>query len=246
MPDIALIIGVFLVAFAYSSVGHGGASGYLALWSFTAFSLQMGATLALILNAIVSACTFVVFKRAKHFDWRLAWPFLLLSIPCAFYGGSISHYSKVQNLLLTIVLACAAIALVYSPNQLDTTPVRPSTSVSVVCGGIIGFVSGLVGVGGGIFLSPVMILSNWARPHTVASISAVFIFANSLAGLSARPPELLIVSFAHWPLLIAGVTGAMIGAWIGAFRTSSQSLRFALAGVLVIAVAKHASKTFGV
>jgi len=246
MSEILLLLGFFWVAAAYSSVGHGGASGYLGLWAFTAYSTQLGATLALVLNVIVAGLTFVIFRRAKHFDWKLTWPFLIFSIPLAYLGGKFAHQAHWQSLVLTLVLTYAAISLVFKPSQKTENPCAPTPFVSAMTGGSIGFVSGLVGVGGGIFLSPLMILLNWAKPHTVASLSAVFIFLNSLAGLAARPTELLQQSMEFWPLILAGVAGALLGSWFGAYQTSSRTLRVILALVLVVAAAKHLGQAVGI
>ncbi len=239
MSETLLLLGVFGVATAYSSVGHGGASGYLALWAFTAYSTQLGATLALVLNVIVAGLTFVIFRRAKHFDWKLTWPFLIFSIPLAYLGGRFAHQAHWQGAVLAVVLTYAAISLVFRPSQKNENPCAPTPSISAVTGGSAGFLSGLVGVGGGIFLSPLMILLNWAKPHTVASLSAVFIFLNSLAGLAARPADLVRQSVEFWPLILAGVAGALLGSWFGAYQSSSRTLRVILALILIVAAAKH-------
>jgi len=240
-----LILGVFLVATAYSMVGHGGASGYLALWAFTSYSAQLGSITALLLNIIVAGLTFTLFGRAKHFDWKLTWPFLVLSIPCAYLGGLFAHQSKWENWILSAVLLYAAIALVFRPTPKDDEPKNPSPIIAASIGGAIGFLSGLVGVGGGIFLSPIMILMNWARPHKVATVSAIFIFVNSISGLAARPVSQITNALALWPLFIAGAAGAVLGAWYGANRTSGKNLRIALAVVLLFAIYKHVTKAIG-
>ena len=240
-----LLVGVFAVALAYSMVGHGGASGYLALLAFTAIPSAVGATSALILNVFVAGITLVVFRRAKHFEWSLAWPLLLGSIPFAFLGGRLKFESRLQDLVLAVLLLFAAGVLLFRLPDRDgdcQPPVRPTLYSSGVG---IGFLSGLAGVGGGIFLSPLMILKHWARPHTVAALSAGFIFANSLAGLSARPISLLQQSLAYWPLVLAGVFGALGGSVLGAHRVSSLGLRRALGLVLLLAVGKLIQKGIG-
>lgn len=240
-----LIIGFALVAVGYSMVGHGGASGYLALWAFTNYSAELGAVTALVLNVIVAGLTFVLFQRAKHFDFKFTWPFLALSIPLAYLGGKMLMDSRIQSGFLALILLYSAVMLVVRPQPRDEVLVPPNRGASVAVGGGIGFVSGMFGVGGGIFLSPLMILLRWTRPHTVAALSAVFIFANSLAGLAARPPETVARAVELWPLLAVGAGGSLIGGWLGSRRASSQTLRQVLAVVLLLAVGKLVTKTLG-
>lgn len=240
-----LFFGVFAVALGYSMVGHGGASGYLALLAFTAIPSAVGATTALVLNVFVAGITLVVFGRAKHFDWNLAWPLLLGSVPFAFLGGRLKFESQVQDLILAVVLLYAAGVLILIVPAGDGESQPPGRSILVGSGAGIGFLSGIVGVGGGIFLSPLMILNRWAQPHKVAALSAGFIFANSLAGLSARPFDLLRESLSLWPLITVGILGAVGGSFLGAHRVSSLALRRALGIVLLLAVAKLIQKGLG-
>ncbi|MBL8059258.1 MAG: sulfite exporter TauE/SafE family protein [Chthonomonas sp.] len=237
-----LIIGVFAVAFGYSMVGHGGASGYLALLAFTAIPSAVGATTALVLNVFVAGITLVVFGRAKHFDWNLAWPLLLGSIPFAFLGGSLKFENRAQDLVLAVVLLYAAGVLFFNGPAKDGECQQPVRPILVGSGAGIGFLSGLVGVGGGVFLSPLMVLNRWAQPHKVAALSAGFIFANSLAGLAARPFDLIRESMALWPLIAVGTVGAVGGSLLGAHRVSSLALRRTLGLVLLLAVVKLIQK----
>ncbi len=238
--DVWLYPLVLLIAAGYSLVGHGGASGYLALLAFTAIPASVASTTALELNVAVSLVTFLAFHRAQHFRWSLAWPFLIGSIPLAFIGGSLRIESSLQSLLLGITLAYAACLLLFgmprgNPQE-DPNP--PTPGLAVITGAGIGLLSGLVGVGGGIFLSPLLILFRWAKPHETASVAAVFIFANSVAGLAARPPSLLQESTALWPLLVFAILGSLLGSWFGANRTTGTWMRRALGFVLAMAVIK--------
>ncbi|MBS1708403.1 MAG: sulfite exporter TauE/SafE family protein [Armatimonadetes bacterium] len=236
--SVALAVGVFFVALAYSLVGHGGASGYLALLAFTSVDQKTASTTALGLNLVVAGVTFFTFRRAKHFSWPLVWPFLVGSVPFAFLGGSLKMESRVQSWILAATLTYAAVALVL-PVKAGTEETRPPhRGIAIATGAGIGLLSGIVGVGGGIFLSPVMILAKWAKPHVVASASAVFIFANSFAGLLARPPRHLADAAAYWPLILAGLVGAVAGSYVGAFKTSGPVMRRALGAVLLVAVWK--------
>jgi uncharacterized membrane protein YfcA len=167
---------------------------------------------------------------------------MLGSIPFAVLGGRLSVESSVQNWILAATLLYASAALVIQVSPQSEVQTRPSRPLAIASGAGIGLLSGVVGVGGGIFLSPLLILLNWARPHTVASVSSVFILVNSLAGLSARPASLLAESVSLWPMMATGTLGAVAGSWLGANRVSSLGLRRALALILLVAVCKLSTK----
>ena len=240
--DPVFLIGLLIVAVTYSSVGHGGASGYLALMAFTVLPARDASTIALTLNVGVSLIAFALFQRAKHFDWSLTWPFLLGSVPFAFLGGSLKIADKTHNLILAIVLLYAAVVLVVkAPHESDDRK-ELSRPICVMTGAFIGLLSGIVGVGGGIFLSPILILKGWANAKQTASVSALFILVNSCAGLAARPTSETGVVLPHLDLVAVSCLGAGIGAWIGAFRTPSPTLRRILSVVLLVAVFKLVTK----
>ena len=237
---ITLLTFTFFVALIYSSVGHGGASGYLALLSFFALPHEQMATSALCLNLLVAGMAFWSFFRASHFSWRLTWPFTVVSIPFAFIGGLLKVPPTVYSLLLACVLIFAAGRLLFELNS-DHYEIKrlPSLAVSLPIGGFIGILSGIVGVGGGIFLSPLLLLFNWADPKKTAAISAFFILVNSLAGLLGR--------FARdqvqlRPVLVymvaAAFLGGVIGSRLGASHFSGKWLKRILACVLLLATFK--------
>lgn len=240
-----LIAGVLVVATIYSMVGHGGASGYLALLAFTAIPATLGSTTALVLNVVVAGITLFVFQRARHFEWRLALPLLATSVPFAFVGGMLRFENHVRDLILAFVLVLAAFALGFSVKKGQISEKGPARGWLATAGAGIGLLSGIVGVGGGIFLSPLMILFNWAETRKVAAISSVFILMNSIAGLAARPSDLVVDSLDLWPLIVAGSIGAIAGSLLGARRVSSTNLRRALALVLLIAVFKLVQRALG-
>lgn len=231
---------IFVVAVFYSSVGHGGASGYLAVLSLLAIPRAEMAATALVLNILVAGTACLNFSRSKHFRLALTWPFLLLSIPASLIGGAIDVPESIYSLLLAGALLVAAVRLSGLLNSLSREEkLRPlRLSVAVPLGGAIGLVSGIVGIGGGVFLSPVALLARWANVKQVAATSACFIVANSIAGLSSR-----IIShnaeFGIGPVLpLAAFAGGLLGSSLGSRTLSSLALRRVLATVLVTAAIK--------
>ena len=242
MTGLPLLLMICLVALVYASVGHGGASGYLAVLAActTIPSAQMSTT-ALILNVLVAGAAWQAFWRAGHGSLDLLWPFLLGSVPCALLGGSLRVSSRVYDGLLAFTLACAAVRLLLSAGSSSPpTAVRPPRrATALLIGGAIGAVSGIVGVGGGIFLSPLMILRRWADPKQAAAASACFIVLNSAAGLLGRGLVGLLDGRVALPFVGAAVAGGVLGSRLGAGRLSHPALRRILAGVLLIAIAKR-------
>lgn len=240
-PELAVLLAlVFLVAAAYSSVGHGGASGYLAVLSFFGLAPAAMAPSALLLNLLVAGLSFVSYLRAGHFVWRLLWPFLLTSIPCAFLGGLLGVPPRVYLLLLGVTLVFAAFRLcVVDLRQQDGAILNPpGMGVTLPVGAGIGFVSGAIGVGGGIFLSPLLILRRWADAKRTAAASAAFIWVNSAAGLYGHLARTQVDWSAMVWLVGAAFAGGLVGSRLGAQRFPGLWLRRILAVVLVLAAIK--------
>ncbi len=231
---------IFLVALLYSSVGHGGASGYLAILSFLNLPHEAMSTTALVLNLIVAGLAFYSYRRANYFKWRLVWPFLITSMPAAFLGGVVHIEARFYYLLLAAVLLIAAWQMWRTPKSAsEEQPERfPSLPVALGVGVLLGFVSGVVGVGGGMFLSPLMIGLGWAGAKETSAVSAAFILANSLSGLGGRLVEGTLLMGGLWPIILAGFLGGLIGSHIGAVHLSTKGLKRVLALVLVIAAFK--------
>jgi uncharacterized membrane protein YfcA len=226
---------IFLAAVFYSSVGHAGASGYLAVMALIGVAPAEMRPAALALNLIVATIGSRNFIKAGHLRWPLLWPFLLASVPMAYLGGRLALPVAAYRLVVGIVLLLSAVRFAVTLRAPDTARGAPPVPVSLVTGGALGFLAGLTGVGGGIFLSPLLLLLGWATLRTTAATSVVFILANSIAGLLGQmqsivgwPPDLL-----WWALAV--LLGGSIGSYLGARRLPSPALRGLLAVVLFIA-----------
>lgn len=232
-----MLFAFFCVAALYSAVGHGGASGYLAVMALAGFAPETLRPTALVLNLCVSLIGSILFFRAGHFHARLFVPLVTASIPFAYLGGLVRLPGGWFHLLLAGTLGFAALRLVL-PMSGETSLRTPRTVVLLALGAVIGLLSGLVGVGGGIFLTPLLVLLCWCDTRTAAALSAPFIFLNSAAGLLGqfRTPLAFPESL---PWLIAAVmVGGSLGALWGSGRARLPHLRFVLAGVLALACIK--------
>lgn len=236
-PNLFVIL-LFAAATLYATVGHGGASAYLALMALTDFAPEQMRPLALVLNLFVSAIAFIQFRRTGAFDLRLFLLFAVAAIPLAFLGGSIDLGGAWHRILLGTVLIASAAALVFRPQLAGAETHAPRPLVALPTGAALGLIAGLTGTGGGIFLSPLLILMRWAEARTVAGISAAFIFCNSAAGLLGQGARLDALP-AETPWYVgAVVVGGLIGSGISATWLPRKALIRLLALVLVIAGAK--------
>ena len=229
---------LFIVAFLYASVGHGGASGYLALMAIFAISPAVMKPTALLLNLFVSSTSFIQFYRGNYFKWKTFWPFALASIPLSFLGGTMAIESAVYKKILGILLLIPVIRFFFfdntDPKDLKESKILPS----LLIGGIIGLLSGMIGIGGGIILSPVLLLLMWTDQKQTAAISAAFIFVNSVAGLGGQ----LIKGFEFNTHMLGYVgvafAGGICGAYFGALKFPQTVLKNVLACVLALAAYK--------
>lgn len=241
MNEVMLALGFFVVALLYASVGHGGATGYLALLALMMPTLphHEAATTALLLNTMVSGVALVQFSRAGAWSFRQAAPFLIASVPAAFLGGWMRITPQLFSMLLMVGLFAAAIRLMLPMGSQPTAPTTmPRAAVCLGVGGTVGWVSGVVGIGGGVFLSPLLILLRWASPRETAGIAACFVWFNSLAGLLARAISgQLAIGVFIVPMLTA-LAGGLLGASLGAWRWRSLTLTRLLAIVLGVACFK--------
>ena len=233
--------GMLTAAFLYSSVGHGGASAYLAVMAVAGIAPADMRPIALLLNVLVSAIASVKFYRAGHFRWRLFWPFALASIPAAFIGGAITLPTATYKTVVGAVLLYAAWQLWWTARRGEE--LRPTREVAIplalAIGATLGVLSGLTGVGGGIFLSPLLLICGWAATKQTSAVAAPFILVNSLAALAAgfmsnplAPPDLV------WLLAMAVLIGGWLGAEYGSRRFANPLVRRLLALVLAVAGGK--------
>jgi uncharacterized protein len=231
-----LAVLIFAAALLYSSVGHAGASGYLAAMALFGVAPDVMKPTALVLNILVAAIATVKFYRAGCFSWSMFWPFALGSVPFAFIGGAISLPGYLYKPVVGIVLFYAAYRLLApssdaNSKQLKTVPI----AWALVLGISIGLLSGLTGVGGGIFLSPVLLFMGWAEARQTAGISAPFILLNSIAGLSGHLFSISTLPSAIPIWAVAAIAGGSIGADYGSRRFGNILIKRLLAAVLVIA-----------
>lgn len=240
-PDPAsllLTLAIGLAAFLYSAVGHGGASAYLAVLALAGASAAVMRPTALLLNILVAGIGVVQFARAGHLHWSVVWPFLVTAIPMAYLGGSVALPEAFYRPLIGLVLCLAAVRFVVTLNTEDTTRVAPPRAAALGVGAVLGLLAGLTGVGGGIFLSPLMLFLGWGDLRTTAATSAVFITANSIAGLGGFLAAGGTLPDTAWTWLIAAAVGGFAGSTLGSAHFGRSALRVLLAAVLGIAGAK--------
>ena len=226
---------LFLVAFLYSSVGHGGASGYLALMALFSITPDVMKPTALLLNLFVSFTSFIQFYRGKHFNWKIFLPFAITSVPMAFVGGMISVDDNVYKKILGLLLIIPIVRFLFFGN-IKVEEIRKSNFIlSLIIGAAIGFLSGLIGIGGGIILSPVLLLLKWADMKKTAAISAIFIFVNSLSGLAGQLQKGINFSTDMYAYVAVAFVGGLCGAYFGSLKLNQNFLKYLLAIVLIIA-----------
>lgn len=229
---------VLAVALLYSSVGHGGASGYLAAMALLGVPASTMKPTALVLNVLVATIASIQFLRAGCFSWPVFWPFAVTSVPLAFLGGALTLPGALYKQLVGVVLLYAAWRLSIGARRAIDTPRDPPLVAALPLGGAIGLLSGLVGVGGGIFLSPLLLFMGWAATRDTAGISALFILVNSVAGIAGHLASLALLPPATPVLALAAFAGGIVGSSYGARRLATPTLRRLLAVVLVVAGAK--------
>lgn len=229
---------LFAAAFFYASVGHGGASGYLALMAIFSFAPETMRPTALVLNIFVSGIAFYQFYRKGFFDWKLFWPFALASIPAAFIGGLITVDDQIYKNILGVFLLLAIVRFLGFGTNENQNPGKQILSLSLSIGAVIGLFSGMIGIGGGIILSPLILLLGWANMKQTAAVSALFIFVNSISGLTGLVWQGVQFNTLMWTMLAVALSGGLLGSYIGANTFNTTRLKYALAFVLLVAALK--------
>ena len=234
---LALSAAILAIAFLYSSVGHAGASGYIAVMSLFSIAPADIKPTALVLNILVACIGTWQFWRAGYFSWRLFWPFALLAVPMAFVGGYVNLPTHIFKVLVGVVLLFAASRFLLHQTD-DSVVGEPSRPTAMSLGAGLGLLSGLTGTGGGIFLTPLLLFKRWARTKTAAAVSALFILLNSVSGLlgnltsTRRFPSFALI------LAVAAIVGGAAGSYFGSRRFDHKLIKRLLAVVLVIAGTK--------
>ena len=218
----------------YSSVGHAGASGYIAVMSLLSLAPEVIKPTALSLNILVGSIATWQFYRAGHFSWSLFWPFAALAVPCAFIGGQLNLPTQLFKVLLGLVLLYSAMRFFVQSKQ-STHIHEPPRTQALLAGAGIGFLSGLTGTGGGIFLTPLLLLMGWADAKRAAAVSALFVLLNSVSGLAGNISATKALPAFLLPLLIAAALGGLVGSYFGSRRIQPHAIKKLLAMVLLIA-----------
>lgn len=222
------------IAFLYASVGHGGASGYLALMAFMGVETMAMRASALTLNLFVSMAAFVMYYRKEYFRARLLLPFVLSSVPMAYMGTRMPIDPTIYKIMLGIAMLIATARMLIHPKQ-GKTVIPFSFALAMIVGAALGLFSGMIGIGGGIILTPFLIIIGWANIKEAAGVSAMFIFVNSLSGIAGimNSGYHLIPNFFSW--IIIGTGAGLAGSWWGSGRLPVTSLRYVLSAILVMA-----------
>lgn len=227
-----------IVSFLYSSVGHGGASGYLALMVLFSFAPETMKPTALLLNLFVAAISFYYFYKGGFFNKRLFIAFAITSVPFAFLGGTIEIDASIYKKILAVLLVFAILKMLNVFGKESGSIKKVKLWQGLIVGGIIGFFSGLIGIGGGIILTPVILLLHWGKMKEAAAVSALFIWVNSASGLIGQLSTGTSIKMESFILVAIAVAGGILGGYFGSKKLNNQKLRYMLAFVLVIACVK--------
>jgi uncharacterized protein len=231
---IPLFLAIAVIAFLYSSVGHAGASGYIAIMALWGLPPTVIRPTALVLNILVALIGSFQFWRAGHFRWSLFWPFAVLSVPAAYLGGYLQVPATALRILIGLVLLFSAVRLVFRrADPIHTSP--PSKPTALGVGAALGFLSGLTGTGGGIFLTPLLLFFDWAVIKQAAAVSALFILVNSISGLVGYIMASHFIPSLAFVLAAAAIGGGVAGSYLGSRRFPVRTISLLLAMVLVIA-----------
>jgi uncharacterized membrane protein YfcA len=236
---VGLLAAIAVVASLYSSVGHGGATGYLAAAALLGLTPTVARPGALWMNCVVAGIAFARFRRAGFFDAHIFWPLAAASIPCAWVGSRLHLDGRGYALVLGAALGVAGWLLGWGRREAADAPTRrPDWSIALLIGAGLGFLAGLTGIGGGVFLTPLLLMLNWTPVKVAGGVSALFIVVNSVAGLVGLGGKALVWQPVFAGAVAFGIAGALVGTQFGVKRWHTTGFRRALALVLWIAAAK--------
>ncbi|MCL6295166.1 sulfite exporter TauE/SafE family protein [Jejuia spongiicola] len=227
-----------IVSFLYSSVGHGGASGYLALMALFSFAPESMKPTALLLNLFVAGISFYYYYKEGHFNKKLFMAFAISSIPLAFLGGRIEVDATLYKKILAILLIFAVLKMLNVFGKERQSIKSVNIWQGLIVGGVIGFFSGLIGIGGGIILTPIILLLHWGKMKEAAAVSALFIWVNSASGLIGQISSGVVIEKASFVLVVIALIGGVLGGYYGSKKINNKNLQYMLAFVLMIASAK--------
>ncbi|CAI8239833.1 MAG: Uncharacterised protein [Formosa sp. Hel1_33_131] len=227
-----------LISFLYSSVGHGGASGYLALMALFSFAPEQMKPTALLLNIFVAGISFYYYYKEGYFNKKLFFSFSITSIPLAFIGGTIEVEASLYKKILAFLLIFAILKMLNVFGKDSESVKKVKLWKGLILGGGIGFFSGLIGIGGGIILTPVILVLHWGKMKEAAAVSALFIWVNSASGLIGQLSSGKLLEKSAFLLVGIALTGGVLGGYFGSKKINNQNLRYILSFVLIIASVK--------
>lgn len=236
LMEIIFVIALFLVAYLYASVGHGGASGYLALMAFYNVAPDVMKSSALVLNLFVSFTAFYFFYKGGFLRWKLILPFIITSVPLSYFGAGMKISADLYQEILAVCLLLATFRMLMPTKKELSTPRELNIPLALLSGGSIGLISGMIGIGGGIILTPILLLTRWATIKESACVSSAFIFLNSAAGLFGvyRTSAIHLDSnIVIW--IVTALAGGLLGSYMGSYKIPSQWLKYILCTVLIMA-----------
>ncbi|MAO10554.1 MAG: hypothetical protein CMC07_06650 [Flavobacteriaceae bacterium] len=239
VPTIWIFFGMLpIIAFLYAGVGHGGASGYLALMSLFSMAPETMKPTALLLNLFVAGTAFYFYYKGGYFNKKLFLYFAIASIPMAYVGGFLTIDAGVYRIILGILLIFAILKMLNIFGKESKTIQKVKLWQGLLVGGIIGFFSGLIGIGGGIILSPVILLLHWGKMKEAAAVSALFIWVNSAAGLAGQFSNGIVLNKQSLLMVALAITGGLLGSYYGSTKMTNKSVRYMLVVVLFAASVK--------
>ena len=236
--DILFLITLPIIAFLYAAVGHGGASGYLALMALFSFAPEVMKPTGLLLNLFVAAISFYHFWKEGHFNGKLFLAFAVGSIPLSFLGGTLEIDTRLYKIILGVLLLFAIAKMLNLFGKESGKIKKIKWGEGILVGGGIGFFSGLIGIGGGIILSPIIILMHWGKMKEAAAVSALFIWVNSASGMAGQIAKGVSIDANSWLFVILAVVGAYFGGLVGSKKMNNKALSNLLAFVLILAAIK--------